>query len=313
MELVAQITAGDALAIAAVRSLFVELAPALAVRSSAVGEDSEAASFAGQHVSVLNVMTADAMMLAIQQVHDSALTPAVLAYSTKTYPDEVSQPKTWADVYDVDRIPGRRSFSQVFWNDSVMSALLADNPELLNTPEGRASLGKLTQEQIDRGYEILEEFKSNVTRWWVAGSECPQLLISGEVDMCMAWNGRIFDAQQAGAPMAICWECGHFMQTESFSIPNGLKELDSETFELAQLFIAWTSFPEQNARIAQFISYGPINQDSLPFLGEPVYDAVRNDLPSSAVNLEYAIPVDSRWLGDVANVQEERFQEFLQQ
>lgn len=83
VELVAQITAGDALAIAAVRSLFVELAPALAVRSSAVGEDSEAASFAGQHVSVLNVMTADAMMLAIQQVHDSALTPAALAYRKK--------------------------------------------------------------------------------------------------------------------------------------------------------------------------------------------------------------------------------------
>ncbi len=83
VELVAQITAGDEPALAAVHSLFAELAPAMAVRSSAVGEDSADASFAGQHLSVLNVMTADAMVLAIHQVHDSALTPAALAYRKK--------------------------------------------------------------------------------------------------------------------------------------------------------------------------------------------------------------------------------------
>ena len=39
-----------------------ELAPAMAVRSSAVGEDSDDASFAGLHLSVLNIMDADSMM-----------------------------------------------------------------------------------------------------------------------------------------------------------------------------------------------------------------------------------------------------------
>ena len=44
--------------------------------------------------------------------------------------------------------------------------------------------------------------------YWDTGSQCPEFLISGEVEMCTAWNGRIFDAQQTGAPLRICWECG---------------------------------------------------------------------------------------------------------
>ena len=52
----------------------------LVVRSSAVGEDSEAASFAGQHLSVLNVPGADAVPPAVAEVWRSASTDAALAY-----------------------------------------------------------------------------------------------------------------------------------------------------------------------------------------------------------------------------------------
>lgn len=83
VDLVAAISNDDEPVIAAVRPLFAELAPAVAVRSSAVGEDSEEASFAGQHISILNVTNADAMVLAIEQVHDSASMPEVLAYRKK--------------------------------------------------------------------------------------------------------------------------------------------------------------------------------------------------------------------------------------
>ena len=83
VELVTRIAQDDATAIADVTPLFTELAPSMAVRSSAVGEDSETASFAGQHVSILNVMNADSMVQAIKQVHDSAFTPEALAYRDK--------------------------------------------------------------------------------------------------------------------------------------------------------------------------------------------------------------------------------------
>lgn len=52
----------------------------LAVRSSAVGEDSPGASFAGQHLSVLNVVGDDAVRDAIQQVWQSGRDEAAVAY-----------------------------------------------------------------------------------------------------------------------------------------------------------------------------------------------------------------------------------------
>ncbi|KAA1420856.1 hypothetical protein F0U44_00445 [Nocardioides humilatus] len=51
-----------------------------AVRSSAVGEDSEGASFAGTHLSVLGVVGAAAVGDAVRRVHDSALDPGAIAY-----------------------------------------------------------------------------------------------------------------------------------------------------------------------------------------------------------------------------------------
>jgi len=55
----------------------------IAVRSSAIGEDSEGASFAGQHLSVLNVTSFDQLKSAIAEVVKSALTPSALSYRKK--------------------------------------------------------------------------------------------------------------------------------------------------------------------------------------------------------------------------------------
>ena len=51
-----------------------------AVRSSAIGEDSEGASFAGTHVSVLGVVGRDAIRDAVHRVHISALDEAAAEY-----------------------------------------------------------------------------------------------------------------------------------------------------------------------------------------------------------------------------------------
>lgn len=54
-----------------------------AVRSSAVGEDSAGASFAGQHATVLGVRTEEALRDAIVRVHASGRDPSALAYRRK--------------------------------------------------------------------------------------------------------------------------------------------------------------------------------------------------------------------------------------
>jgi pyruvate,water dikinase len=64
---------------AALRSAVAGCGP-LAVRSSAVGEDSQTASFAGAHLTVLGRTGADAVLDAVLAVRASALQPAALAY-----------------------------------------------------------------------------------------------------------------------------------------------------------------------------------------------------------------------------------------
>jgi pyruvate,water dikinase len=52
----------------------------VAVRSSAVGEDSHGASFAGAHLTVLGLVGADAVVRGVCEVHASAVQPGALAY-----------------------------------------------------------------------------------------------------------------------------------------------------------------------------------------------------------------------------------------
>ncbi|MDI3338824.1 PEP/pyruvate-binding domain-containing protein [Defluviimonas aestuarii] len=60
---------------------------ALAVRSSAIGEDSAAASFAGQHATLLNVKGYDATIAAVEAVWQSARTESAMAYRARVGAD----------------------------------------------------------------------------------------------------------------------------------------------------------------------------------------------------------------------------------
>jgi pyruvate,water dikinase len=77
-EAVQAVVAGDHRALTWL-DVFEESGP-WAVRSSAIGEDSAEASFAGTHLTVLGVVGIEALLHAIHQVHDSALDEAAAVY-----------------------------------------------------------------------------------------------------------------------------------------------------------------------------------------------------------------------------------------
>ena len=71
---------GDGDALRDLRAEFTGMAGPCAVRSSAIGEDSDQASFAGQHVTILNVRHEDEVAGAVLKVRESAHTESALAY-----------------------------------------------------------------------------------------------------------------------------------------------------------------------------------------------------------------------------------------
>ena len=86
-QLVARAAARDALAENAIVSAFLEHcrngASRVAVRSSAIGEDSLEASFAGQHATILNVLSEEALLDAVRTIHASARADGAVEYRKK--------------------------------------------------------------------------------------------------------------------------------------------------------------------------------------------------------------------------------------
>jgi pyruvate,water dikinase len=80
VDFVDAIATGDAVALGELEHATAELRRPLAVRSSAVGEDSAAASFAGQHLTCLNVCSPGALIEAVRAIFASARSQSALAY-----------------------------------------------------------------------------------------------------------------------------------------------------------------------------------------------------------------------------------------
>ena len=79
-DLVEAVASGDEKAIEKVAKAITSLAAPFAVRSSAVDEDGAAASFAGQHLTVLNVHSAHDVPAAVREVWWSANSDSAITY-----------------------------------------------------------------------------------------------------------------------------------------------------------------------------------------------------------------------------------------
>ncbi|MDQ0562957.1 putative spermidine/putrescine transport system substrate-binding protein [Rhizobium mesoamericanum] len=182
---------------------------------------------------------------------------AVVAYNTNTYPDGAKHPDNWVDFYDVKKFPGKRSLPKC---EKMLDAGLLEGALL---GDG-VSPDKLYPLDMDRAFKKLKEIEPNVGRWWIAGADAPQSLISGEVDMAAAYNGRIVNARKEGAPLQLSWN------QALLSFDYWVIAKDSPNKENAAKLLAYISRPGPQAAFAEAMSYGPVNNDAFKLIPQDV-------------------------------------------
>jgi putative spermidine/putrescine transport system substrate-binding protein len=211
----------------------------------------------------------------------------VLAWRTDKYSDG---PQNWADFWDVERFPGTRSL-QRYAARILPIALLADG----------VAMEDLYPLDIERAFASLDRIKDHVTVWWTAGAQSTQLLRDGEVDMIGIWHGRYFEAEDAGAPVAMTWNEGQ--QERAYWVI----AKDTPNMEAAQEFVRFVTSAEPLAGFASQAAYGPLNPASM----EHVTDEQSIRMPTTPANYDQTYEQDMvNFGGDIEEVTE-RFEEWI--
>ncbi|MFR0690699.1 ABC transporter substrate-binding protein [Enterobacterales bacterium AE_CKDN230030158-1A_HGKHYDSX7] len=210
-----------------------------------------------------------------------------MAYDAKRFPNG---PTGWADFWDTQKFPGKRSLRKGA-KYTLEIALLADGVKkedlykVLATPEG-----------VERAFRKLDQIKPSI-QWWESGAQPMQFLASGDVVMSTAYNGRVFAAQEEGAPMKVVWN-GSLYAIDSWAIPKG-----SPNKKAAEDFIAFSLKPEQQKIHTVKLGYGSVNLGTTQLLDPKLVER----LNTAPTNLEQAVPVNFEFWVDHGEDLEQRF------
>lgn len=210
----------------------------------------------------------------------------VLAYRTDKFGGRT--PTSFADLFNLTDFPGKRSISSsAAYGAALEMALMADG----------VPADKLYPLDVDRALRKLDTIKSSLT-YWQTGQQSAELLANGQSAMGTAWNGRVDTYIKEGAPVQIMWD-KHFISADYLVIPKGARHTDAAT-KLAAYILA----PENNARISDYIAYGPTNIASQ----DKVNPEMKPNLPTG--HMQTALPVNDEWWSANNREVEQKFQEW---
>lgn len=218
---------------------------------------------------------------------------SVLAYSKDKFGE--TPPQSWADFWDVQKFPGTRSLRN-HPTATLEAALIADG----------VAKDKLYPLDLDRAFKKLEEIKPHVTVWWTSGAQSAQLLADGEVDMVMAWNGRVSSIMAEGAPVEYTYNDG-LLQFTSLCVLKG-----APNREAADEFVNAALQADIQANFPAYIDYGPANPAA--YTTGKISPERASQMPSSPENTaKQAILSDEFWGGPAGDEALKRWARFIQQ
>ena len=212
-------------------------------------------------------------------------------------------PTTIADVFDLEKNPGKRSLEKKAINN-LEWALLADGVaadqvyELLETDDG-----------VARAFAKLDTIKDQVI-WWEKGAQTPQLLADGEVVMGSTYNGRLFSViEEEKQPIAMMWDWQVF-DLDGWVVPKGAPN-KAEVME----YLKFATDTQRLADQAKFISYGPARASSAPLVGKHASLGIEMapHMPTNPENAKNTLLYNYEFWADNVDDLNERFTAWLNQ
>ena len=236
--------------------------------------------------------------------------PQIVYSTTFGYRTDVAEwggktPSTIADVFDIEKFPGKRSLEKRPINN-LEWALLADGVsadqiyDVLSTDEG-----------VERAFAKLDTIKDHVI-WWSTGSDTPQRLADGEVVIGSTYNGRLFSLiEETKQPVAMLWDWQVF-DLDGWIIPAGLSpEREKAVLE----FVHFATDTQRLADQSKWIAYGPARASSAPLVGKHAELGIdmAPHMPTDPKNAKTTLLYNYEWWADHRDDLDQRFQSWLAQ
>lgn len=186
-------------------------------------------------------------------------------------------PKSWADLFDTAKFPGKRTFYKWSAPGVIEAALLADG----------VTADKLYPLDLDRAFKKLDTIKGEII-WWTGGAQSQQLLASAEAPFGSFWNGRLTALAATGVSVETSWE-QNITAADALVVPKGTKNKDA-----AMKFIAFATSPEGQAEMAAGTGYAPINTKSPALMDPAIAKTLPDQQTASQINADMAYWAEHR-------------------
>lgn len=226
-------------------------------------------------------------------IRDCSIAAYTYGYSlgyNKKFGYEGDYPTSWVDFWNVEKYPGERTM----WKYPVGTleiALIADG----------VKMNDLYPLDVDRAFKSLDRIKPHITMWWSSASQTTQALCDESIEIGAIMTGRILEASDNGAPVALEFNETAIYQ-DSWVVPKGCKNKD-----LAMQFIAYAMNAERQANLAKAYPYAPSIQEGFEYLSD--IELARQ--PGNPEVIEQQFYIDYEYWAENYDVINERFQEWL--
>jgi putative spermidine/putrescine transport system substrate-binding protein len=139
---------------------------------------------------------------------------------------------------------------------------------------------------LEKAWAWYNKLKPQCIKWWTQGAQPIQALVNGELDITMAYSGRVQKLKDEGQPFDFTWNQA-VTSDIGWSVLKGAKNAEN-----AMKLIAFCSRPKLQAALADKFPYGPANLDAIKY----VKPETKPKLVTSPENIDKQVFMNAEWL-----------------